>query len=77
MAKYLFVELYTDLDNLPGTPSRTTTTAIFRGINQVPGVRSVTDAAFVSRASIDAFLLPVQYEAELEALTKKKPARRK
>lgn len=64
MSRYLIVELEPDLEHLPNVPLKVTRSAVFRGILQVPGVRSISDIAFVSRESMDAWLMPPEQVVE-------------
>jgi hypothetical protein len=77
---WLLVETHPDLEQLPGEPRKTSRTAVFRGIVQVPGVARCVDPACVSRATLEewigAQLIPdAQVEAVLHPPPRKKRVR--
>ena len=70
MSRFLLVELHADLEQLPEVPPKTTRSAVFRGIVQVPGVKSVSDVEYVDRESLNKWLMPLPLEEQLRSVAK-------
>lgn len=72
MSRFVLVELYEDLEDLPGEPRKTSRPSVFRGLKLVPGVKCVSDTDYVPRAELVELGMPETEIYEYQARERRK-----